>query len=415
MENVKNLRFKDITSAEALNVGDERIIRVTYLDGTSADIPYSADVLLRLKKMAIIVNEREKELANTKAVVEAEKEAEEEIKENTVVKEAEEEENENTVEGVVVTDTNKESGAWKTVLAVAVGAVLGVAMLKGCSKEEEKAVVTEPVAETSVNEDVVTAPATDRLTDGIDVTIDYEQAINDIEAMDKSIADTFKKDNYDVKLDQESTTALYVWLNLDNMEPAAIEQLQQEDRIPDNGTDLATASFKAIDNIGHVNTEYMYGFVEEKVALSDFVVDPDEATYVQTFDGILDEMRDLSIKVENGEITAAEKARAQEIYDDIFHYMRSEKSSVLGNRNNHNEGIVKMEDMININSILQAGGRARFYTQEQILAITGKHIDPATGEKINNTAINEWAQVINEYNHICESFSYTTTGSVLTR
>ena len=126
-------------------------------------------------------------------------------------------------------------------------------------------------------------------------------------------------------------------------------------------------------------------------------------------------MRDLSIKVENGEITAAEKARAQEIYDDIFHYMRSEKSSVLGNRNNHNEGIVKMEDMININSILQAGGRARFYTQEQILAITGKHIDPATGEKINNTAINEWAQVINEYNHICESFSYTTTGSVLTR
>ena len=282
-------------------------------------------------------------------------------------------------------------------VAVGVGALALITVLKGCSTDDKEPTV-EPVIET-VDE---TAEVEEPTEDMVDTVIDYDRAIKDIKAMTNDYNTTLAANGQDT-VDAESYAAFYNWLNMENIDPMSFLQEQKNNIIPVGPTEGATTSFMAIDTIGHNNTLYMYGEDVKMISLLPYVVDPDNQEFVRIVEDTEKEIRELSIKEANGTITDEDKERATEIYDDIYNYLRSQGGSAFGNHNNHNEGVTKMVDMTIMNSMLQALGKAGFINQDQINAIIGKDIDPATGEAILRTPLNDWANAMGEWNRLCDA------------
>lgn len=258
--------------------------------------------------------------------------------------------------------------------------------------------------------------------DGINETITYEEAIKNMESMYKDIEKTLKDNDSNAKIDFESVEAFYTLMNLENIAPEAIEKMQEEERLPKDAVSFVNACTPVMDIVGHEITAYMYGNdksaiindknkvevvernVDKVVDIRKYVVDSDNNDFINKLYAMVEETRKYN-KEDNTDET---KKQAQEMYENIYKYMRNENGSTLGTHNDTNVGIRKVGDLVFVNSILQGlghtanNGKDAYITQKQIDAITGKDIDPATGEKINRTEINNWEDAIRMFEKVCD-------------
>ena len=416
-------KLDQIRFPEAITNDDGiKVIRVTYFNNEFDDIPYNEDQLQFLNQIKDSNRTRrnlmnkatqlnveamiDEEVAKTKAAIDAAVEKEPSLKdEGEKVKaeidaHAEKMKNGEEIDADEPTFKEKALSALVKVgagVAVGVGALALVTALKGCSTDDKEPVVEEPAIETEVE-----APSEEPTEDMTDVVVDYDRAVKDIKAMTNDINATLIANGQE-SVDAESYAAFYNWSNIENIDPMAFLKEQQTNIVPIGATEGATTSFMAIDTIGHNNTLFMYGEDVKMISILPYVVDPDNQEFVRIFEDTEKEIRELSIKEANGTLTDEDKERATEIYNDIYNYLRSQGGSAFGNHNNHNEGITKMVDMTIMNSMLQALGKAGFINQDQINAIIGKDIDPATGEAILRTPLNDWANAMGEWNRLCDA------------
>ncbi len=241
------------------------------------------------------------------------------------------------------------------------------------------------------------------LADGIDTTLEKDDVLDGALGLYTDAATLLQANGKESNIDFENITTLYTLLNYDNLSQNAFSELIAENRLPENEKAYVLSAFGPMDIIGHEITDYIYGEKDAKFDLAKYVVDKDNAKYLERLDKLVEETRNLPSYLtkeerENKEISAE---AGYKIYEEIYNYLVNKNDTELGNYNNTATGLVKVVDNMYLSSIIQGLGRKGYITQEDIEAVYGTHKDPATGEEIDNTPINDWSDVMMSYNSIC--------------
>lgn len=257
------------------------------------------------------------------------------------------------------------------------------------------------IPEVSINKDedsyyVETAAPTEEekeafVEDSINYELSYDEIIDNTAQLDKDV-DAALASNEGIKsIDAEQAMALYVGTNIANTSEEVDNALVENNMLPDDKMIFMDNYFSGADAAREVNIDAMLDKNRQMIDMTKYVADPDSKAQVEAFQAMMRTVRDLPESHTKEAESEEVKKEVDNIITQLQNYYLNLNTTDIKNVNVTPVGLTKTIDYTMTQAIVRALGSKQLISQETALWFDGTHIDPATGEEIDNTSINELA------------------------